>query len=150
MPRQSAESRSAAAFRAGAEGLPPPKHLRREAKELWRSIVASKPPDWFDAGSGILLERYVECALHWRALWGEIERLEKAQKPNGKQIAALERRACRFAQLLARLASSLRLSVQAAVNWHSRKNGERGAGANAQPGDDLLGGEAVHGRRKPN
>ncbi|MHB8816560.1 MAG: hypothetical protein ACYDAE_25310 [Steroidobacteraceae bacterium] len=85
---------------------------------------------------------------HDRALWAEIARLEGMKESDAKEIARLERRACKLVQVMCRLASSLRLSVQSSVDWHSRKIGERGAGlAGDQERDPLLGGFAVHGER---
>ncbi len=152
MPRQSADARSAAAYRAGAEGPPPPKRLGKETAAEWRKIVASKPADWFDAGAQILLEQYVTVVVHERAIWAEIHRLEGEKEPDETEIARFERRACKLVQLMCRLASSLRLSVQASVDWHSRKTGERGATTGDARRDELLGGFAVHGDgrgRKP-
>ena len=63
MPRQSAEDRAAAAWRAGGTGPKPPKFLNRKAKALWREIVRSRPADYFAPGATHLLEAFVvACA----------------------------------------------------------------------------------------
>jgi phage terminase small subunit len=144
MPRQSAESRAAAAFAAGASAPLPPPHLGKEAAEVWRSIAASKPSDWFDAGAQILLAAYCDTAAQDAVLSKKIGSLWRQPNPDQKILAQFERRQARNIQLLARLASALRLSVQSAVDWHSRKKDERGAGLDPE---HLIGGEAVRGRK---
>ena len=63
MPRQSAESIAAAAFRGTTSGRrhDSPAELPKEAAEVWRGIVASRPADWFAAGNLELLALY--CRL---------------------------------------------------------------------------------------
>jgi phage terminase small subunit len=58
MPRQSAEARSAAAFRQGGKHPVPPKHLSDDAKALWREMVEDRPVDYFRPG-----------ALHYSSSW---------------------------------------------------------------------------------
>jgi hypothetical protein len=48
MPRISAESRSAAIYRAKGKAPAPPAHLDAESKKIWRLITHSKPVDYFD------------------------------------------------------------------------------------------------------
>jgi phage terminase small subunit len=156
MPRQSAESRAAAAFQAGGAPPEPPKHLSKEAAVVWREIVSSKPVDWFDPGARILLEAYCEAAVHHRAVTRKITTLRRGRsRDNWEDLKAMEKRAALVRRDLATLATKLRLSVQANVDWHSRKLGERGnAGDNPEKTarSTLLGGEAVWGRdsAKPN
>lgn len=148
MPRQSAESRAAAAFQAGPAPPEPPKHLSKEAGTVWRAIVASKPTDWFDAGAQILLEAYCESAVHHRAVTAKITRLRRGRgRDNWEDLKSLEKRAALVRRDLATLATKLRLSVQANVDWHSRKLAERGTApvGKAKSTNTLLGGEAVWG-----
>jgi hypothetical protein len=149
MPRQSAESRAAASYLAGSAPPPPPKHLSKAAGAIWIEIAASKPADWFDAGSQPLLEQYCVLIVHMRALNRRIDRLMKAG--SWEELKPYEKRRNQMSATLATLATKLRLSVQAVVEWHSRKLDERGAQpeAKAKKADPLLGGRAVWASDKP-
>lgn len=147
MPRQSAEARGAAAFRAGAAPPAAPKTLSKDAAAIWTDVVASKPVDWFDAGARILLENYCETAVQARALAKRMVSLRKAAA--WEEMRVWEKRLALLNRTLVTLATKLRLSVQANVEWEARKNGERGIPAKAR--DPLLGGAAVWGdHSKPN
>jgi hypothetical protein len=147
VPRQSAEARSAASFVAG--GAPPraPAHLSKAAKVLWAEIAASKPADWFDAGSGVLLGNYCEVAVQARGVAKRLERLRKATAWD--EAKAWEKRLAMLTRTLSMLATKLRLSVQSSVDRKSRKLDERGQLSRKR--DPLLGGSAVWGESgKPN
>jgi hypothetical protein len=136
MARQSAEARSAAAFRAGGTPRPAPPHLSKPAAELWAAITASKPADWFDAGSAVLLESYCELAVQGRALARHLARLRAADA--WPEAAGVERRFAALSARLTTLASKLRLSVQSVVAVQARKLAERGTPA-ARRRNGLLG-----------
>ena len=135
MPRISAEARAAAAFRSTAGRQGPPKHLTIRAKLLWQEIVDDRPPDWFRPGSLQLLEIYCELVMQQRAL---LRRLRGAE---GEEHAKQLQLARQLSGTIANLAKTLRISVQADVERHSRKVEERGDG----PRDPLLGGTARWG-----
>ncbi len=141
MPRQSAESRSIAGFRAGSAPPAPPKHLSKGAAIVWVQIVASKPADWFDAGSLVLLETYCEGAVHIRCIAKKLAGFRKSGA--WEEAKAWEKRFKQMSECLTTIATKLRLSVQAIVERHSRKIGERGNAGKAA--DTLLGGQAVWG-----
>ena len=129
MPRQSAEDRAAAAWRAGGEGPKPPKCLSRQAKAVWREIVRSRPPDYFGPGSTQLLEAFVVASLAVRELAPKI-----AADPGDKDLAEAFRR---HSAVMATMATKLRLAVSSAVTPHSGKLNERGGVR-----DPLIGGSA--------
>ena len=143
MPRQSAESRAAASFLAGSAPPPAPKHLSKAAAAIWAGIAASKPADWFDAGAQPLLEQYCVLIVHMRALNRRIDRMVKAG--SWDDLKPWEKRRNQMSATLATLATKLRLSVQAVVEWHSRKIDERGVESqkSSSKPDPLLGGRAV-------
>lgn len=143
MPRQSAEARAAAAYRAGSAPPPPPKHISREAAVVWREIVASKPPDWFDPGAQILLESFCEETVHARALSKKLNALRKRNA--WEEMKPYEKRLHYATNVLTTLSTKLRLSVQALVARQSRRILERGQGAPDDGDDRLLGGRAVWG-----
>ncbi len=120
MPRQSAEDRAAAAWRAGGAGPKPPKHLSRPARALWREIVASRPADYFGPGAAHLLESFVVAVLAARVLAEVVEANPR------DEAAAKEWRD--FAKVEATLATKLRLAVSSSVVPHARSLTERGGG----------------------
>ena len=138
MPRISAESRGAAAFRAGKRAPRPPKHMSADAQAIWVEIAASKPVDWFDSGAQVLLEQYCELAVQARGVSRRLERLRAAEAWD--EMKSWEKRAALLSVTLYGLATKLRLSVQALVERHSRKIVERGS---AEAADNLIGGAAV-------
>jgi hypothetical protein len=144
MPRISAEARGAAALRAGGKLPDPPKDLSDEAKLVWKAVTASKPVDWFDAGSLVLLEDFCNAAVHARHIEKRIETLRGAEA--WAELSDWEKRAAVSTTRLTGLATKLRLSVQANVEWHDRKIGEKGQKEAA--GDTLIGGKAVWGEVK--
>ena len=141
MPRMSAEARSAAAFRAGGgEYPPPPAGMSFREQEFWNAIVKSKPIDWFDPGSLPLLARY--CVLTHQA-----EKLEEILRDTPTAEAGrVEARIIALNGNLVTIATKLRLSVQAAVDRHSRMLGEKGHGEDDPKDDGLLGGNAASWR----
>lgn len=143
MARQSAESRSAAALRAGSAPPAAPKHLSKAAAAVWTEIAASKPADFFDAGARVLLENYCEGAVHMRAIAKKLAGYRKAGA--WEEAKAWEKRLNLISAMLTTLATKLRLSVQAVVDRHSRGLLERGAGHGKKQPDTLLGGQAVWG-----
>ena len=131
MPRISAEARSAAAFRRGGLAPEPPAYLPKEARALWYAITRSRPVDYFDAGSAVLLESYVVFAIHGRAV------LKHMATAGENDTGRLTRQAALIASILCMLATKLRLSVQARVGSKDRILDED----NAVADDDLLGGD---------
>ena len=150
MPRQSAESRAAAAFRAGAEPPRPPSGLSAAAKAVWVEIVASKPADFFDAGARPLLIAYCEAAVHVAYLARKLQ-WHRSRRYSPDAIDC-EKRFVAVSGAMTTLSTKLRLSVQALVDRRSRGLLEQGAGSpTAKKPDRLLGGEAVWGDpAKPN
>jgi hypothetical protein len=124
-----------------------PKHLTKLAARVWQEIVLSKPVDWFDPGSLILLENYCELAVQARAIVKSQQNLRRTGA--GLRYAEeLERRHTRITGTLTTLATKLRLSVQWLITRQSRKITEQGQQPRgAKRPDTLLGGQAVWGDR---
>src|SRR5688572_7422434 len=119
MPRQSVEARAAAAWRTGRVTPEPPSYLSARGKSLWLDVLASKPPDWFDAGSLPLLSMYVVAIEIAEDL--VVRRSGLPSTPENDRLAArLERRHQRAIVAMVQLATKCRLSVQAAVDRRSR------------------------------
>jgi hypothetical protein len=66
MPRISADARAGAYYRAKGKPPAPPAHLDPQSKAIWRTITASRPPDFFTAGSLPLLEAYATSLVMHR------------------------------------------------------------------------------------
>lgn len=138
MPRASAESRAAGAYRAGGKRPDAPDWLDAEAQKHWRRIVSEKPLGWFDAGSLPLLAQYCAMLVRARQLAERLSVVDPAEK--GAQ--ALEVRLMGVNGSCLSLATKLRLSVQAGVDRRSRMLDESGPGEELAS-DPLLGGKVV-------
>ena len=126
MPRKSAEDRAAAAWRARGETPPPPKHLGRKARAIWREIVKSRPPGFFPTGVLPLLEGFCVASVATRDLAAAVEAAPSDKAAADAWIS--------FAKIQVSLATKLRL-----VNTASRASGvhdEKGAH------DPLIGGQS--------
>ena len=138
MPRSSAEERAAKAYRAGGKRPAPPAFLGKEAAATWRKIVAAKPLGWFDEGNLPLLALYCATLEQARLVAARVG----ATGVSDKGAHGLEIRLMGLNGSCVTLASKLRLTVQAAVNRHSRMLDERGPGE-AAASDPLLGGKVI-------
>jgi hypothetical protein len=129
MPRISPAARAAAAWRTSGQKPPAPKHMSAKAKRIWQTIVDDRPTDWFRPGSLLLLEQLCSVMVAQRELLPQLER--------APDDADLIKAAAAYANIINMTATKLRLTVQADVEWHSRKTDEKEAAPNA-----LLGGWA--------
>ena len=124
MPRNSADERAAAAWRARGKPPPPPKYLGRKARAIWREIVKSRPPDFFPTGILPLLEDFCVAAVATRDLAAAVEADPSDRAAADAWIS--------FAKVGCTLATKLRL-----VNTASRSSGihaEKGGGTHPQIG----------------
>lgn len=139
MPRTSADERAASFYRAGRKSAPPPRVLSTRAKWIWRSIVAAKPIDWFDAGNFGLLADHCETQARLEEVWARLRRYPVGSREGRALLVDL--RTLRGNYL--RSAQSLRLTVQYQIDRRSTMAGETQP---AHAGDDLVGGAATRGR----
>jgi hypothetical protein len=114
--------------------------LSTRAKWIWRSIVAAKPIDWFDAGQFGLLADHCETQTRLEEVWARLRRYPVGSRESRLLMGELRILRGNYATS-ARL---LRLTVQQTTERHSTKTAERGS---AIGGDDLVGGVATRGRR---
>jgi hypothetical protein len=109
-------------------GLPkPPEHYSDDAAALWAHITASKPMDWWDAGTLPLLDAYVKTCLEHRRISDLVERHAIECDEDVASYEKLHKIQDRLASQLARLATKMRLSQQS-------KYGARGADSASQGG----------------
>ena len=85
---------------------------------MWRSIVASRPADYFAPGATQLLESFVVVSVAARELAPMI-----AANPGDKDLAEANRR---HNAVMATMATKLRLAVSSAIKPHSGKLTEGG------------------------
>jgi hypothetical protein len=134
MPRRTAEERAASFYRARRVVPAPPRGMNARARRAWRDIIASKSPDYFDAGSLELLRLYCEASAGAFQVAADLAGLA----PGSVQYT----RACANWKMLANgalaSAKALRLTVQNAVHTQSAKITERSGASNVD--NRLLGG----------
>jgi hypothetical protein len=104
---------SAAELEVGAadvvlEALEPPAYLINSQKVIWREIVATKPPDWFNADSAPLLEAYCKSVDHYRKMSRMLDNMPK----DVDDIAKLSKLVTAQAHLICQLATKMRLTQQ--------------------------------------
>lgn len=141
MPRISAEARGATSFQPDAKPHSAPETLTPGERKIWYDIVNSKPHDWFDQGSLLLLERYCVLTVQARELTIEMRTAE-----TGALRSWARKEMNQTCMVMSNLALRLRLAVQGAVGTHSRMLDEKGPGAKAD--DKLLGGQTAWGERR--
>lgn len=98
-------------------------------------MVNTKPPDWFDGGSALILADFCRCQERLEQVWDDLL-LVKTGSMERKDLLA-EQKIMRNGWMTA--ARELRLTVQHAIERHSSRAGESGPLAK----DELLGGTAV-------
>lgn len=89
MPRRSVEDIAGAAYRAGGRPPPPPADLSTKAKQLWRLIVGSRPPDYWDPAAQLLLASFVELSVTQQVNLAMLRR-EPTDAQWQKQAAAMQ------------------------------------------------------------
>jgi hypothetical protein len=118
-----------------------PTDMPTRQQELWRSIVASKPADWFDAATLPIL----------RALVGHIETLEQVETmfaapmslSNLEALDKLSRLRDRESKAMAALSTKLRLTIQSRYTPQHAATAARGRGTR-KPWEIVDGGKHDH------
>jgi hypothetical protein len=108
---------------AKARPAPPPGLTARERKQ-WNEITAALRPDWFEAENLPLLTEYCRCAELCTRLSRELRKIEVLD-PN---FAALSRRKLAAVNMLLRLATKLRLTIQSSTTTRTNKRANGGSG----------------------
>ncbi len=113
----------------------PPKGLSPRERAQWTAIVAGLRPDWFEAETLPLLAEYVRTAELCTRLARELRKVEVLDK----RFAELSRRKLMATNMLLRLATKLRLTIQSSTT--TRTNKHTGGSGLPKPWD-------ICGRRK--
>lgn len=106
-------------------------------RRIWREIVASKPIDWFEAGSLHILRHHAENVASADRVSRQLARV----KVGTTEFRELTGDARRLGAAIATSARQLRLTVQHSIDRRDQKAGERGA--MRDPDADLIGGRAL-------
>lgn len=114
-----------------------PRGLSRRGRDLWRRIVSSKPPTWWDAATLPLLAALVAHAETLEHLQAQFDQLGDLSTPAAlARLEQLSRLRDREAKALASLSTKLRLTPQSRyepVTAARRAALAREAGAAANP-----------------
>jgi hypothetical protein len=103
------------------ERAKPPHPLTDEESEVWFAVVNSEAADWFSAGNIPLLTQYCRHVVHCTRL-GEL--LEKATSDRNLDIRdydRLLRMQQRESQIVALLATKMRLTQKSLINHNGNK-----------------------------
>lgn len=115
-------------------GYPPaPRGLSRRQRALWRTIAASKPPNWWDAATLPLLAALVAHAATLEQLQAQFDQLGDLADPG--TLARLERLSSlrdREAKAMSSLATKLRLTPQSRYEPRSAARDARLRAADAE------------------
>lgn len=125
MPRVSAEARAAASWRVGGAHPEPPKHLSRDAKAVWCSIVRARPADYFEPGSLHLLETFCVHTVQLRRVAEVMDREDAGSREHADAVTT----SAKLSTSIAQLAQKLRLSIQAATRPEDGRHKERASAA---------------------
>jgi len=128
--RKSLESLSVVTSLPG-QRLEPPVELSESQAGIWRSIVSTKPPDWWRADSAPLLVAYCKAIELYRALAAQLEAFTPQRIKSSKGFTRYEK-LCKLtraqAQLLTTLATKMRLSQQSRYTEKTGSTADRKAG----------------------
>ena len=140
MARMSPEARGASIRRAGITPPEPPKDLAPEARDLWISIAASKPADWWQGEGGLrLLRRYVRVSILAEQL---NDRLDTVGLDHPDAADLVKQILC-CSTTCGVLAAKLRLNPQTGIERHSGHRFEKGGPRPWEDHSPRLGGNAV-------
>jgi hypothetical protein len=103
---------------AKARPAPPPGLTPRERRQ-WREIVGALRPDWFEAENLPLLAEYVRTAELCTRLARELRKIDVLDR----NFALLSRRKLMAVNMLLRLATKLRLTIQSSTTTRTNKHG---------------------------
>ena len=128
----------------------PPKDLTPAEAELWRAIVATKPPDWWGADNRPLLRAYVEAISAMRTVSGDLAGIAAADRATDaglRRFRTLIEIRSDQARLAASLATRMRLSQQSKMNGRRASTLSSAAPARTPEDDRRAIAELVAARR---
>ena len=130
MPRRSMEAMAVLPAPVVAVYPAPPAGLSKRAQEIFRSIVHSRPADYFDPCGLLMLASLARHAESDEVISREIEAELSREEPSDDRLVALARMRSVETSAMSSLATRLRLSNQARLTPTARRMAaERGAAA---------------------
>lgn len=91
----------------------PPDHFDDEQAQLWCEVVATKPADWWDAGTYPLLETYVRTIVEYRKVSEMVEKCHPLKGPmDFEQYEKIQKMQDRLHKAILTNATKMRLSQQ--------------------------------------
>ncbi len=132
MPRVSTDALATANLLPKTRPPAPPRHLKREAQQHWRQIVATRPADYFSAGNLPLLEQYCRVLVLLHQAGDLLDTIDAADVGHFAEQAAV---VSRLTGMAVTLATKLRLTIQSNVRGDAGVLKER-----PRPRSPLLGG----------
>ena len=110
--------------------LKPPADLSLEEAQVWASVVATKPSDWFDAGSVPMLSQYCRAVVQSELIAGLVESTGKAMMTDPDELLRYKElrkiQGSLSSEMLA-LARSMRLTQQSRYNAKNSDTASRKA-----------------------
>ena len=123
-------SASLSVVRPLENGLPQaPESYSDDAAALWSQMIASKPADWWDAGTYPLLDSYIRTCIEHQKISALVDGMHPISSDD--EIEAYEKLhkiQDRLASQMARMATKMRLSQQSKYGARSAETGSRGGG----------------------
>lgn len=108
--------------------MEPPESLTEAQKATWRSVVATKPPEWFAADSAPVLIAYCKAVETHGYLSVQVETYQARKRLTGKALRAygfLLKAQEQQARLIAVLATKMRLVQQSRYTPQSAATADR-------------------------
>ena len=107
----------------------PPAGLTARERRQWNEITAALRPDWFEAENLPLLAEYVRAAELCTRLARELRKVEVCDP----RFAGLSRQRMMATNMLLRLATKLRLTIQASTTTRTTKRSNGGGSGLPKP-----------------
>jgi len=126
MARSSIESLSVAVVSIPTRPNPP-KDMTAYQKQIWKDVVLTKPPEWFESDSFPLLRAYCIASERHQKI---SQKLNKLKIENCKELLDMEEKQ---AKLIATLAVKMRLTQQSRYTPLSASTADKKAKGGGKP-----------------
>src|SRR5690606_3434547 len=114
----------------------PPDDLSPEEAEVWARVTATKPSEWWDAGSVPLLSQYCRAVVQAELVAGLVASTGKAMLTDPDELARykeLRKIQSTLSGEITSLARSMRLTQQSRYNAKNSDTASRKGGAPSKP-----------------
>lgn len=106
---------------------PPPDELTKPQAEVWREVVATRPPDWFTSETVPLLVEYCRVVIEARRIAQLLDGIS-LKRPSAASLAKYEK----FMKLRAQNAATMKSLATAMRLTQQSRYGARGAESHAK------------------